>query len=65
MQWFLLPNWPLADIGLTTRLPSREQDDIPAAALLCLGPVTAASAVLQWIANRLLACRTPLTTARY
>ncbi|WP_234334698.1 hypothetical protein [Streptomyces sp. NRRL B-1347] len=65
MLWFLLSNWPLADIGLTTRIPNNEQDDSPNAALLFFGPMIAASAVLWWIANRPLARRTQLTAPRY
>ena len=65
MLWFLLLNWPLADIGLTTRVPNNEQDDSPKAVLLFFGPMIAASAVLWWIANRPLAGRTQLTAPRY
>ncbi|GGV51093.1 hypothetical protein [Streptomyces spectabilis] len=65
MLWILLSNWPLADIGLTTRMPNNEQDDSPTAALLFFGPLIAASAALWWIANRPLARRTHLTAPRY
>ncbi|MER7700715.1 MULTISPECIES: hypothetical protein [unclassified Streptomyces] len=65
MLWFLLSNWPLADMGLTTRIPNNEQDDSPNAVLLFFGPMIAASAVLWWIANRPLARRTRLTAPRY
>ncbi|QEU89851.1 hypothetical protein [Streptomyces kanamyceticus] len=65
MLWFLLSNWPLADIGLTTRIPTNEQDASPTAALLFFGPMIAASAVLWWIANRPLVRRTQLTRPRY
>ncbi|MCT9138633.1 hypothetical protein [Streptomyces violarus] len=65
MLWFLLSNWPLADIGLTTRIPNNEQDDSPNAALLFFGPMIAASVILWWIANRPLARRTQLPASRY
>lgn len=65
MLWFLLSNWPLADMGLTTRIPNNEHDDSPNAALLFFGPTIAASAVLWWIANRPLARRSQLTAPRY
>ncbi|MGW7067038.1 hypothetical protein [Streptomyces sp. NPDC054872] len=65
MLWFLLSNWPLADMGLTTRIPNNEHDDSPNAALLFFGPMIAASTVLWWIANRPLARRTQLTAPRY
>ncbi|MEU5282676.1 hypothetical protein AB0G97_01420 [Streptomyces sp. NPDC020755] len=65
MLWILLSNWPLADMGLTTRIPNNEQDDSPNAALLFFGPMITASAVLWWIANRPLARRTQLTAPRY
>ncbi|WP_307783818.1 hypothetical protein [Streptomyces spinoverrucosus] len=63
MLWYLAANWPLADLGVTTREPT--ENDGLAVGLAVFGPVIAACALLWWLANRPLARRTQLAAHHY
>lgn len=63
MLWYLMANWPLAELGVTMREPT--ENDGMTVALVVFGPVIVVYAVLWWIANRPLARRATLATHHY
>ncbi|MEV0317123.1 hypothetical protein ACIBKX_31165 [Streptomyces sp. NPDC050658] len=63
LLWYLAANWPLAELGLTTREPT--ENDGMLVWLPIVVPVVGLYSLLWWLANRPLRRRTTLTPRVY
>ncbi|MEU3732569.1 hypothetical protein AB0E81_24640 [Streptomyces sp. NPDC033538] len=58
LVWYLMANWPLAELGWTTREPT--ENDGMALWLVIIAPVVLAFGLIWWLANAPLRRRTAL-----